>query len=73
MPSSPPDTMNGSRLFQEMTLTSASWACVVSMQALEGAALQSHTRTVWSTEQEANTCSVSIAEHSGTSVKGNSE
>lgn len=42
-------------LFQEMTLTSASCACVVSMQALEGFALASHILIVLSTEHDANT------------------
>jgi len=42
-------------LFQEITFTSASCACVVSMQALEGFALASHILIVLSTEHDANT------------------
>ncbi len=55
-PSSPPETMNGSCVFQLITLTSESWlSCVVNIQALDGAARTSHTRILLSTEQDANT------------------
>ena len=45
-----------SDLFQETTFTSASCACVVSMQALAGFARASHIRIVLSTEHDAKTC-----------------
>jgi len=47
--------VSNSDLFQEITFTSASCACVVSMQALEGFALASHILIVLSTEHDANT------------------
>lgn len=47
--------VTNSDLFHEMTFTSASCACVVSMQALEGFALASHILIVLSTEHDANT------------------
>lgn len=50
-------------LFQEMTLTSASCACVVIMQAFEGAARASHIRIVRSTEQDAKTWKKKMALH----------
>ena len=56
-PSSPPDKMNGSFLFQWITLTSLSWASSkVSIQALEGTARTSQIRMDLSTEHDANTC-----------------
>ena len=55
-PSSPPDAMNGSFLFQSITLTSLSWAfSVVIIQDLLGSARMSQIRIVLSTEQEAIT------------------
>lgn len=69
-PSSPPDAMNGSFLFQWMTLMSRSWASLaVIIQALEGAARASHTRIVLSTEQEANTWSIDSHRSSSISDK----
>ena len=56
MPSSPPDSMNGSLPFQCMTFTSRSCASTaVSIQALLGAARLSQIRILRSTEHEANT------------------
>ena len=56
MPSSPPETMNGSLLFQLITLTSRSCAsAVVNIHALDGAALASQILILLSTEQDANT------------------
>ena len=52
--------ISNSDLFHEITFTSESCACVVSMQALEGFALASHILIVLSTEHDANTCQVKI-------------
>ena len=71
IPSSPPDAMNGSFLFHDMTLTSLSWALVVIIQALWGAALQSHMRTVLSTEQDAKT--YNVIEQNSTTVNNYNE
>ena len=57
IPSSPPLTIRGCSLFQAITFTSTSCACVVNIQALWGGALMSHTRMVPSQLQEANTVS----------------
>ena len=65
IPSSPPDTIKGSFLFQCITLTSVSCALVVIIHALSGLALTSHTRIVLSTEQLANTCREKEREREG--------
>ena len=56
-PSSPPESMKGSFLFQCITLTSLSCASLaVSLLALPGAERASQIRIVLSTEQDAKTC-----------------